>query len=210
MVDDHPVVREGVRSCLSRHEHLEIVGEAIGGIEALEKAQELLPDIVLMDINLPELNGLEATRMPRRNLPQVPVLILTVHNRNEYVLQIRRSGADGYVLKEASPEELIQAIEMVDANKSFFSSKVIQFVLDEYTDTAGQTPSARGTELSQRERDVLTRIAQGLSNKQIASALGLGVRTVETHRERIMRKLGLHTVAELTKFAIRTGLIDLG
>jgi len=208
LVDDHPLVREGIRSCLHPHKQLEIVGEAADGREALAKAKELNPDIVLMDINLPRTNGLEATRLLRREAPQTRVLILTVHNNKEYVLQIVRAGARGYVLKDTSPGELVQAIEQVNRGEAFFSADVARFVLNDYVTTSGRRKSGE-EELSDREREVLALIAEGYSNKSIASKLGLSVRTVETHRARIMRKLNTHSTAGLTKFAISQGMASL-
>ena len=208
LVDDHPLVREGIRSCLHPHKQLEIVGEAADGREALVKAKELNPDIVLMDINLPRTNGLEATRLLRREAPQTRVLILTVHNNKEYVLQIVQAGARGYVLKDTSPGELVQAIEQVNRGEAFFSADVARFVLNDYVTTSGRRKSGE-EELSDREREVLALIAEGYSNKSIASNLGLSVRTVETHRARIMRKLNIHSTAGLTKFAISQGMASL-
>ena len=208
LVDDHPLVREGIRSCLHPHKQLEIVGEAADGREALIKAKELNPDIVLMDINLPRTNGLEATHLLRQEAPQTKVLILTVHNNKEYVLQIVQAGARGYVLKDTSPEELVQAIEQVNRGEAFFSPDVAHFVLNDYVTSSGRRKSGE-EELSDREREVLALIAEGYSNKSIASNLGLSVRTVETHRARIMRKLNIHSTAGLTKFAISQGMASL-
>ena len=161
-----------------------------------------------MDINLPRTNGLEATRLLHREAPQTRVLILTVHNNKEYVLQIVQAGARGYVLKDTSPKELVQAIEQVNRGEAFFSADVARFVLNDYVTTSGRRKSGE-EELSDREREVLALIAEGYSNKSIASKLGLSVRTVETHRARIMRKLNTHSTAGLTKFAISQGMASL-
>jgi two-component system response regulator NreC len=209
LVDDHPLVREGIRSCLLPHQQLEIVGEAADGREALVKTKELQPDIVLMDINLPRTSGLEATRLLRQEAPQTKVLILTVHNNKEYVLQIVQAGARGYVLKDTSPLELVEAIEQVNRGEAFFSPEVARFVLDDYVTSSGPRKSGE-EELSDREREVVASIAEGYGNKAIASKLGLSVRTVETHRARIMRKLNIHSTAGLTKFAISQGIASLG
>jgi two-component system nitrate/nitrite response regulator NarL len=208
LVDDHPVVRKGIASCLARHAHLEILGEASDGQEALRKVKELAPDIVLMDIDMPHMNGLAVTDILRKEMPQIKVLILSMHSNTEYVLRIIQSGARGYVLKEASPEELVKAIETVEAGEAFFSSDVARVALNQFV--RGGEEGSNSTQLTNREREVLIHIAEGLSNKEIASRLGVGVRTVETHRERIMRKLNIHSVAGLTKFAITRGLISLG
>lgn len=207
LADDHPVVRKGIRSCLERHEQLEIVGEAGNGEEALLKARQLKPDLVLMDIDMPQRTGLEVTELLRKEMPQVKVLILSMHDNSDYIVRILQSGARGYVLKEASPEELVKAIETVNSGEAFFSPEVARLALKQFVHGSGDGPNP--SQLTDREREVLIHIAEGLSNKEIASRLNVGVRTVETHRERIMRKLDIHTVAGLTKFAISKGLITL-
>ena len=208
LVDDHPVVRRGIGACLAREEHLAIVGEAADGVEALRKARELLPDIILMDIDMPQMNGLAVTEALRKELPQIKVLILSMHSNTEYVLRILQSGARGYVLKEAAPDDLVRAIETVQSGEAFFSPDVARVALSQFVRGSGDGPAP--SLLTNREREVLIQIAEGLSNKEIASRLGVGVRTVETHRERIMRKLNIHSVAGLTKFAISKGFVSLG
>ena len=207
LVDDHPVVRKGVSSCLSRHEHLQIVAEASDGREAVTKARQLMPNVVLMDIDMPHMNGLAVTELLRKELPQIKVLILSMHSNTEYVLRIIQSGARGYVLKEAPTDELVRAIEAVYAGEAFFSPEVAHAALNQFV--RGVANPGHDQTLTSREREVLVQIAEGLSNKEIASRLGVGVRTVETHRERIMRKLDIHSVAGLTKFAISHGLVSL-
>jgi two-component system nitrate/nitrite response regulator NarL len=207
LVDDHPVVRRGISSCLARQERLSIVGEAADGIEAVRKAKELSPDIVLMDIDMPHMDGLAVTELLRKELPGVKVLILSMHSNTDYVLRIIQSGARGYILKEATPEELVRAIETVESGEAFFSPDIARVALNQFVRGPGEGPTP--SQLTNREREVLVQIAEGLSNKEIASHLGVGVRTVETHRERIMRKLNIHSVAGLTKFAIAKGLITL-
>jgi len=204
LVDDHPVVRKGLASCLASHPNLQIVGEAADGQEALNKAKQISPDIVVMDIDMPQMDGLAVTEVLRKELPNVKVLIMSMHRHTEYVLRILQSGARGYVLKDATPEELVKAIETVNTGEPFFSRDVARLALNQFV-----RGGANGTNLTNREREVLTQIAEGLSNKEIASRLGVGVRTVETHRERIMRKLNIHSVAGLTKYAISKGFITL-
>lgn len=190
-----------------RQPGLEVVGEAGDGDEALAKAKELTPDLVLMDVDMPGLNGLAVTEVLRKELPQIRVLILSMHSSPEYAMRTMEAGARGYVLKEASPEELVRAIQTVNAGDSYFSPDVAQAVLNRYVQ---ETPdAAAGERISHREKEVLIQIAEGLSNKEIACRLGVGVRTVETHRERIMRKLNIHSVAGLTKYAISKGLVAL-
>ena len=207
MADDHPVVRKGLHSCLSKQERLKIVGEATTGEEAVQKALALTPDVVLMDISMPQMNGLVATQTLRQEAPQIKVLILSVHNNREYIFRIIQAGAHGYVSKEASPDELLDAIESVYSGETFFSPEVAQAALHQLVQNGGKKePFAQ---LTVREREVLVLIAEGQSNKEIASKLGIGVRTIETHRERIMRRLDIHSVAGLTKFAIANGLVPL-
>lgn len=207
IVDDHPVVRKGLWSCLSTKKNLKIVGEACDGAEAIHKVKELAPDIVLMDVDMPHKNGLEVTNVLRKNAPNVKVLILSMQSSRDTVLRIIKAGARGYVLKDASTDELVRAIESVNDGEAFFSPPVAQIALNQYlTDTADTKPLAR---LSERESEVVALIAEGKSNKEIAMHLGIGVRTIETHRERTMRKLDIHSVAGLTKFAIANGMIAM-
>jgi two-component system nitrate/nitrite response regulator NarL len=207
LVDDHPVVRQGLNLCLARSENVSIVGEAADGREALRKAKELSPDIVLMDIDMPQMSGLTATDLLRKENPRTKVLILSMHSHSDYVLRILQSGARGFVLKDAAPDELVKAIEAVHSGETFFSTDIARTALNQFVRGPADGPQAN--QVSNREREVLVAIAEGLSNKEIACRLGVGVRTVETHRERIMRKLNIHSVAGLTRFAIQKGLIPM-
>lgn len=209
LADDHPVVRRGMRSCLEGIRHVEVVAEAVDGQEALNLVKELSPDIVLMDIDMPNVNGLEATKVVREEFPDTRVLILSVHTNKDYVLQIIRSGAQGYVLKDTAPADLVRAIESVDNGEPFFSPDISQIVLNQYLEEAGADSSADSVKLTTRERQVLSMIAEGQSNKEMANHLGVGVRTIETHRERVMNKLNIHSVAGLTKYAITNGIVKL-
>jgi two-component system nitrate/nitrite response regulator NarL len=207
VADDHPVVRKGLQSCLARETRLKIVGEAADGDEALRKTHELGPDVVLMDVNMPRMDGLAVTELLRKEAPSVKVLVLSMHNNQEFIFRIIQAGAHGYVSKEASPDELLRAIETVFDGESFFSPEVARAALNQLVSSGGKKePYAQ---LTGREREVLALIAEGQSNKEIATKLGIGVRTIETHRERIMRRLGIHSVAGLTKFAIANGLVTL-
>lgn len=207
LVDDHRLVREGLRACLSDQPNIEVVGEAAGGAEALKLIPEKRPDLVLLDINMPDLSGLEVARQVLKVLPDLKILFLTMHENKEYVLGAARSGARGYVLKDASPRELLYAIEAVHKGGAFLSSQVCKELLADYAripDPAA--PVAAQGSLTEREATVLALIAEGMSNKEIAGQLKLSVRTVESHREHIMRKLGIRTTAGLTKYAISTGI----
>ena len=206
LVDDHPIVRDGIKARLASQDHIEVVGEAENGEDAVRKTKELSPDIVFMDIGLSGMNGLEATRLLQRKVPDTRVIILTIHDNKEYVLQALRSGARGYILKNAPSSELIRAVEAVQQGTLFFPVDVSQIVLQEYTE---ETPGKDKPGLSRREQEVLALIAEGYTNKAIAYELEVSVRTVETHRENIMRKLDIHTVAELTKYAIAEGIARL-
>jgi two-component system nitrate/nitrite response regulator NarL len=207
VVDDHPVVRKGLQMCLSRQDRLKIVGEAADGDEAIRQTQALSPDVVLMDINMPRMDGLAVTEVLRKESPKVKVLILTVHNNKDYIFRIIQAGAHGYVSKESPPEDLLAAIESVHAGETFFSEEIARAALTQFVSSGGKKePFAQ---LTRREREVLVCIAEGKSNKEIATRLGIGVRTIETHRERIMRRLDIHSVAGLTKYAIANGLISL-
>jgi len=207
LVDDHPVVRRGIRSCLAQAEHIEVVGEAADGIEGLSLAKERRPDVVLADIDMPHMNGLALTDALHRELPGTRVLILSMYTNTEYVLRIIQSGAKGYVLKNTDAPDLIQAINSAYRGDAFFSPDVARLALNQFVRGAGGTLSP--TDLTHRERDVLVGIADGLSNKEIAERLGVGVRTVESHREHLMGKLNIHSVAGLTKFAVARGLVSL-
>jgi DNA-binding NarL/FixJ family response regulator len=207
LADDHPVVRRGISSCLERCKGIEVVGEAADGPEALRKTRELAPHVLLTDIDMPHMTGLALTENVRKELPQIRILIISAHTQTEFVLRCLQAGAHGYLLKQATAEEFAQAIETVHEGKPFFSPEVARAALNHLVrgDSRGPDPS----DLTNREREVLTHIAEGLCNKEIACRLNIGTRTVETHRERLMRKLEIHSIAGLTKFAVAKGLITL-
>ena len=207
VADDHPVVRKGLQICLARQKNLKLVGEAVDGDEALRKARELAPDVVLMDISMPGMNGLAVTEVLRKEAPDMKVLILSVHRNKEYIFRVIQAGAHGYVSKEAPPEEVLRAIESVYEGEPHFSEDIKRDALNQFVIGGGKKPPF--AQLTSREREVLIHIADGQSNKEIADKLDIGVRTIETHRERIMRRLNIHSVAGLTKYAIANGLISL-
>jgi DNA-binding NarL/FixJ family response regulator len=205
IADDHPVVRKGLTNFLARQSRLKVIGEAVDGNETVAKARQLSPDLVLMDIDMPKLNGLTATEILRRENPKLKILILSAHRSAHYAVQILKSGACGSVSKEASTDELLRAIQTVANGGSYFNSETAKAALQYLSGVDVQGQGARN--ISLREREVLVAITDGLRTKEIAHRLGISLRSVETHRERIMRKLGIRSVAELTRFAILQGLI---
>ena len=209
LVDDHTVVRHGLRRILSSDEQIEIVGEAGDGRAAVELAQRVQPHVVVMDVALPELNGIEATRQLAKRAPNVHVLMLTMHADDVYVRQALKAGARGYLLKDSEDLDLIKAVKAVGAGGSFFSPAVSRVVLSGYLGDrpVGDADDPLGR-LTDREREVLQLIAEGKTNKEIAVALSLSVNTVETHRKHLMEKLDLHNTAELVRFAIRERLVQ--
>jgi two-component system nitrate/nitrite response regulator NarL len=209
LVDDHPVVLSGLRNYISSHSQFKIVGAASDGSEAIRKAKKTDPDVVLMDITLPRLNGIEATKALRKEVPKAKVIALTMHDDKEHVLEIIRAGAKGYILKDTSPSELIQAINAVHSGGSFFSPAISLVLVDQLKTKPQSTKLAPISDLTRREEEVLELVADGKSNKEIAEHLSIGIRTVETHREHIMRKLNIHSAVGLAKYAIAKGMLPL-
>jgi DNA-binding NarL/FixJ family response regulator len=201
VVDDHAVVRRGVRSLLESHEGWEVCGEATTGRDAVEQSRRLRPDVVVMDLSLPELNGLDATRQILKDAPDTEVLVLTMHHSEELARDVLQAGARGYVLKSDADENLITAVDSLRQHKPFLTSTVTEFVLDGYVrlgDGAQEDPA-----LTAREREIVQLVAEGQSNKAAAATLGISVKTIEAHRANIMRKLHLHSVSDLVRYAIR-------
>ncbi len=209
LVDDHPLVLAGVKSSLLKYDRFEVVGEASSGPEAINRAKESLPDVVVMDITMPGMNGLEATKCLRAICPQTKVLILTVHEKEEFVREMIQAGARGYVRKNTHPGELVSAIECVHRGEVFFMPDVAHAFFKEYVLSAGKMEDSSAKQLSKREHEVLSLIVGGLANKEIADRLQLSVRTAEKHRQRIMEKLGIHRATELVKIAITRGFVTL-
>lgn len=218
LVDDHDVVRTGLRSFLSGNSNLTIVAEARNGEEALELARKTNPDLVIMDISMPGMDGMEATRRLKTQSPECLVLALTVHEDKQYFMEMISAGASGYITKQAAAEELGAAIQTVAAGNVYLQPALARWLLDDYQrlakDVALQSKQTDmngnmiGLEvLSQREREVLELVGQGLNNQRIGERLALSPKTIARHRERIMHKLNMHSRTELVKFAIRTGLI---
>lgn len=209
VADDHMVVRKGLRSILESHSGWEVCGEAADGREAVEMAIQQQPDIVIMDINMPELNGLEATRQVCKALPASQVLILSAHDSEQLVREMLVSGARGYVLKADAGEDLMSAVEALIAGRLFFTSSVSEFVMRGLRggNDLNTAPEA-GHRLSPREREVTQLLAEGKTNKEVATRLHISVKTAETHRKNIMSKLDLHTLSDLVRYAIQNGMIQ--
>ena len=206
VVDDHAVVRRGVRSLLESRDGWEVCGEATTGRDAVEQSRRLRPDVVVMDLSLPELNGLDATRHILKDAPETEVLVLTMHQSEELARDVLQAGARGYVLKSDADENLIAAVESLRQHKPFLTPTVTEFVLDGYIrDGADQDASRRVTA---REREIIQLIAEGKSNKNAAAALKISVKTIEAHRANIMRKLHLRSVSDLVRYAIRNNLLQ--
>jgi len=210
LAEDHTIVRKGLRSLLDKETGIKVVEEAEDGREAILKAEELYPDVVVMDIAMPGLNGLEATRQIKKRFPDIKIIILTMHANEEYILQSLKAGASGYLIKKAAPVELISAINAVHKGNSFLSPSISRMVIDEYIRRSKEiSEGEEGFErLTVREREVLQLIAEGRKTREIAELLYISIKTVETHRAHIMNKLDIHSTAELTRYAIRKGIIS--
>lgn len=204
LADDHAVVRQGFRMILAAQWDMEVVAEVSNGREAVEQAERLQPDVCVMDVTMPELNGIEATRRLAKVSPRTRVLALSMHKDSVYVREILRAGAKGYLLKDSSETDFLNAVRAVATGKGYLSPEVSNAVLDDYRKHVTNPIDL----LSTREREVLQLIAESKTNKDIANGLNLSVYTVEAHRGRIMEKLNLHSVGELVRFAVRNGLID--
>ena len=208
LADDHTVVRQGLRKVLEERPDWVVVAEAGNGREAVQKAEEVKPDVAIIDVAMPLLNGIEATRQIVKRSPATRVLVLTMHSDEAYVNQILKAGATGYLLKDSADVDLIQAVAAVSQGKSFFSPGVARLMLDDYVrQLADKGITDRYESLSEREREIFQLIAEGKANKEIAAILSISPSTVETHRARIMEKLDLHSAAEIVLYAVRRGVI---
>ena len=222
LVDDHDVVRTGLRSFLETQSGFVVIAEAKNGLQALEKAGEMQPDIVLMDISMPDMDGIEATLQFKKLYPDCQILVLTVHADKQYFMKMLEAGASGYITKQAAADELVSAIKAVAAGHVYLQPALARWLLEDYQqlakgvtlptpeETSEKDKDAIGLDiLSERERQVLELVGEGLNNHDIGKKLGLSPKTIARHRERIMKKLNMHSRTELVKFAIRTGLISL-
>lgn len=209
LVDDHTIVRQGLRALLDSHEDIEVVGEAENGREAFEKTEQMIPDIVVLDITMPNLNGIEATRQIKKLNPEIKVIILTVHDNEEYVHQVLQAGASGYLLKESAVSDLVSAINAIKKGDIFLSPAISKVVVKDYIRRAeeGSEDFDSLSQLTSREREVLQLIAEGHTNRKVARLLKLSVKTVDVHRSHIKEKLQIHDTVGLIKYSIRKGLI---
>jgi two-component system response regulator NreC len=210
IADDHKIMLAGLRSLLEKQADFEVVAEADNGRRAVQKAQETSPDVVVMDVSMPDLNGIEATVQIVESLPGTRVIALSMHSDKRFVMGMLRAGASGYLLKDCASQELATAIHQVAGGKKYLSPEITGVVIDDFLlgHAAAEVSTAKSL-LSAREREVLQLIAEGWSTKQIASHLYVSIKTIETHRRQIMHKLDLHTIADLTKYAIREGLTSI-
>jgi DNA-binding NarL/FixJ family response regulator len=209
IADDHEVARRGIRSLLEAHPGWEICGEAKDGREAVECANKLKPDLVLLDIGMPRLNGLDAARQILGMCPETRILILTMHDSDQVVRDVLAVGARGFLLKSDAGHDLVAAVEALQHQRTFFTTKVAQMVLDGYLHVNHETDRMARHILTPREREVIQLLAEGRTTKEVAVTLNLSVKTAETHRTNLMRKLDLHSVADLTRYAVRNGIVQV-
>jgi DNA-binding NarL/FixJ family response regulator len=209
VADDHELVRRGIRVLLENHPGWEVSAEAKDGREAVERANELKPDLVLMDIGMPNLNGIDAARQILANSPATHILILTMHYSQQVVQEVLAVGARGFLLKSDAGRDLISAVEAVQHNRTFFTSQATEVVVDGYLNPEKKEEQPLRNRLTPRERQVVQLLAEGKTSKEVAVALNLSVKTAETHRTNIMRKLDLHSVADLTLYALRNGIAQV-
>jgi len=209
LADDHKIVRDGLRAMISSHPDMEVVAEADNGRTAVSLVKQLAPDIVIMDISMPDLNGIEAARKIVTDAPRVKIIALSMHSESHYVKELFKAGASGYLLKDCAFEELANAIQTVAADQIYLSPRISHIVIHDYLNKVSVEKNSVFSVLTAREREVLQLLAEGKTTKEIAYTLDLSTKTVEAHRQKIMEKSNLHSVAELTKYAIREGLTSL-
>ncbi len=209
LADDHRIVRQGLKLLIEKQKGMRVIAEAEDGAQAVKVVDEILPDIVIMDVSMPVLNGIEATRRIRDNHPQIRVIALSMHSDRRFVIETLKAGARGYLLKDCAFEEMAGAIRAVMDDKTYLSAEITDLVVKDYVAQLAQNDRSAFAVLTAREREVLQLLAEGRSTKDVAFLLGVSVKTIETYRQQLMEKLGLHSIAELTKYAIREGLTQL-
>ncbi|MFZ0978886.1 MAG: response regulator transcription factor [Candidatus Acidiferrales bacterium] len=210
IVDDHDLMRRGIKALLQSHAGWEVVGEAHTGREAVTKAEELKPDVAILDISMPDLNGIEAARRIRKSAPNTEVLILSVHYSDQLIRDILEAGVRGYIVKSDSDRDLAIAVETLANHKPFFTPRATEVILSNFNGArpGNDLPESVRDRLTSREREIVQLLAEGKSSKEVASSLGISVKTAETHRANIMRKLQLHTVTDLVRYAVRNQIIE--
>jgi DNA-binding NarL/FixJ family response regulator len=211
VADDHDLMRRGIKTLLQTHAGWEICGEAQTGREAVSRTEELKPDIVVLDISMPDLNGIEAARRIRKASPETEVLILSLHFSDQLIREIVEAGVRGYIVKSDSDRDLIVAVETLAKHKPFFTPRATEVILSNFNNTGGtrvEVPETVQDRLTSREREIVQLLAEGKSSKEVANSLNISVKTAETHRANIMRKLQLHTVSELVRYAVRNQIIE--
>jgi DNA-binding NarL/FixJ family response regulator len=209
LADDHKIFRDGLRTMIEKDAGMEVVAEAENGRKAVKLAEKLSPNVIIMDVSMPDLNGIEATRKIIAGTSNVKVIALSMHSDRRFVLGMLEAGASAYLLKDCAFAELVSAIRQVAAGNTYLSPKIADVVVKGYLNKVSDTSLTTRTILTSREREILQLLAEGLSAKEIAAHLNLSIKTIETHRRNIMEKLEIHTIAELTKYAIREGLVAL-
>ena len=208
IADDHDLMRRGLRAVLEEHEGWQVCGEATNGRQAVQLAQKLMPHVVLLDISMPELNGLEALRQIKKACPNTEILVFTVHEGEDLIREVLAAGARGYLLKADATRHIVGAVEALAVHRPYFTWKVSKMMLDSYLEHGPKAGSSELRQLTPREREIVQLLAEGHSNKAISGTLGISVKTVETHRAAVMKKLGISSIAELVRYAIRNSVIE--
>ncbi len=209
LVDDHQIMLQGLRALLEKQADMEVIAEAGEGRTALRLARDLSPDVIILDVAMPDLNGIETARMITSEMPTIKIIALSMHSDRRFVVEMLKAGASGYLLKDCALEDLVRAIRVVMANQTYLSPEVAGTVVEEYVRRSPSGDTSAFSVLTVREREVLQLLAEGLSTKNIAAHLHVSVKTIETHRQHIMEKLDTHNIADLIKYAVREGLTSL-
>jgi two-component system response regulator NreC len=209
LADDHQIMRDGLKALLEKHTSMEVIGEAENGIQTLELTRQKKPDVVIMDIAMPDMNGIEVTRQLKAEMPDLKIIALSMHADRRFVTEILKAGASAYVLKQSAFDDLVKAIRAVVVGRRFLSADILETVVEDYVSQLSKSEYEAYRQLSDRERQVLQLLAEGNSTKEIAFKLHVSVKTIESHRQNIMNKLDIHSLAGLTKFAVREGITSL-